>query len=179
MPKSPKIRRICLYGGPGAGKSTVAAWLFSALKKQHLNIELVQEYVKTWSYENRPPCSFDQVYLLAKQMRKEDIVLRNNVDLIVTDSPIFLSTCYARRYKAPCWRPLRDLSLEFDDSYKPLNIMLKRRKESYSKSGRWQTLDEAIAMDRFIAKSLRETSGYVEASCDDESAIMEIVEGYL
>lgn len=179
MAKSRKVRRICLYGGPGAGKSTAAAWLFASLKKKHLNIELVQEYVKTWSYENRPPTSFDQVYLLAKQMRKEDIVLRNNVDLIVTDSPLFLSTCYAKRYNAPCWRPLRDLSLEFDSTYRPLNIMLKRKEESYSRDGRWQTLDEAIAMDVFIAKALKDCGGYIEVPCDNETAIMEIVERHL
>jgi len=38
------IRRICLYGGPGVGKTVEAAKIFAGMKIQHQKIELVQEW---------------------------------------------------------------------------------------------------------------------------------------
>ena len=38
--------RINLLAGPGAGKSTMAAWLFSELKRRNISVEHVGEYVK-------------------------------------------------------------------------------------------------------------------------------------
>ena len=60
--------RICLYAGPGAGKSTTAAWLFSQLKMQDYDIELVTEYVKQWTYTKRLPVGFEQMLILANQL---------------------------------------------------------------------------------------------------------------
>ena len=37
---------INLIGGPGCGKSTIAAELFSRLKKMGVTCELVTEYIK-------------------------------------------------------------------------------------------------------------------------------------
>ena len=55
--------RISLFGGPGSGKSTTAARLFSELKERHYSVEHVSEYVKSWTYMNRKPKGFDQVYI--------------------------------------------------------------------------------------------------------------------
>jgi len=85
-----KIRRICLFGGPGCGKSTTAAYVYSQLKRLGCSVELIQEYVKAWAYEKREVTSFDQVYLLAKQIRMEDLALRNGVKFVVTDSPVYM-----------------------------------------------------------------------------------------
>ena len=37
---------VNLLGAPGSGKSTIAASIFSKLKFQNLNVELVSEYAK-------------------------------------------------------------------------------------------------------------------------------------
>ena len=44
------IRRINIYGGPGVGKSTLAASIFAFMKKRGDNVELVQEFVKQFAY---------------------------------------------------------------------------------------------------------------------------------
>lgn len=151
-----KIRRINLYSGPGASKSTSAAWLFSQLKIQHRKVELVQEVVKDWCYLGIKPSSFDQVFLLGAQSRKEEIVLRNGIELVVTDSPVFMSTCYAKKYGMLAWKELQAISLIFDSLYEPLDIFLSRDGIQYNKEGRYQSEQEAIEMDNFILNELEQ-----------------------
>lgn len=47
-----KIRRINLFAGPGAGKSTACAQLFSRMKLAGFNVEQVTEYVDHFSYKS-------------------------------------------------------------------------------------------------------------------------------
>lgn len=88
---------INLYGGPGTGKSTTAAWLFALLKARGINAEYVQEYVKQWAWEERQPVKYDQFYFFGKQSRKEYSLFKN-VDVIITDSPVSLSSYYAKLF---------------------------------------------------------------------------------
>ena len=48
------------------------------MKADGHELELVDEYVKSWAYEKREIHSFDQAYLFTQQLRKEHLVLRNN-----------------------------------------------------------------------------------------------------
>jgi tRNA uridine 5-carbamoylmethylation protein Kti12 len=85
---------LSLVSGPGVGKSTVAAKLFAALKCDHKSVELCTEYVKSWAWENRKPVDFDQFFFFGKQSRRE-CSLFGNVDLVVTDAPVLLTSYYA------------------------------------------------------------------------------------
>lgn len=88
-------------------------------------------------------------------MRKEDLLLRNGkVDIIVTDSPLFLSTCYAKKFQTPGWQSLISLTEEFDKVYPALHILLERGSKPYNTNGRYQTLNEAVQMDWFIKQAL-------------------------
>ena len=44
---------INIFGGPGVGKSTVAADLFVIMKKEGYSVELVTEYAKELTYEKK------------------------------------------------------------------------------------------------------------------------------
>jgi len=144
------IRRINLYGGPGCRKSTQAAYIYSQLKGKKLKVELVQEFVKTWAYEKREPSSFDQLYLFARQLRMEDIVLRNGVDYVITDSPIGLAVCYSQAGGFIQWPALTILAQEFERTYPSLNLFFDRDGTDYEAHGRYQTEDGAIKMDKLI-----------------------------
>lgn len=69
-----KTTIINLYGGPGAGKSTSAAFLYYLLKANGFNVELVREYVKDWAWEKRVITNYDQIYFLGKQVRRESLL---------------------------------------------------------------------------------------------------------
>lgn len=156
-----KIRRINLYAGPGVGKSTTSCDVFAKLKNivihKHMNvqIELVQEYIKGWAWEKREPKGFDQVYVCAKQMRREEIPLRNGVDAIITDSPLLLQCCYAKKYNVPCWNHLVQVTETFEKEYPSLHIFLERGNRPYVAKGRYQTENGAKELDTYILSALQ------------------------
>jgi len=144
------IRRINIMGGPGCGKSTAAAYVFSSLKKEGYSIEFVDEYVKSWAYEKRVISSFDQAYIFMQQLRKEYLVLNNDDGCIVTDSPLNVSICYAKQFGFKKWHCLQEIADEFEKEYPSINICLSRDDCEYKNSGRYQNIDEAIIMDNVI-----------------------------
>lgn len=139
------IRRICLYGASCSGKSTLAADLFSRLKKDGINAELVTEAIKYWAYEQRKATGFDQVSFLAKQIRREERFLKNGVDLIITDSPLLLSPFYAKIQGFECWEQLFLIADAFDRKYPSLNFFLNGDIKFNSK-GRYETKEERMQL---------------------------------
>lgn len=149
-----KTNIISLYGGPGAGKSTSAAYLYYLLKSEGANVELVREYVKDWAWEGRKIGTYDQIYFLGKQVRHESM-LYNKVNWIVTDSPILMNAYYASIYcTANLGSGIKAATLSFyrqamEDGHKHYNIILKRTKP-YIPDGRYQTEDQAKEIDKGI-----------------------------
>lgn len=151
---SNKIRRVNFYSGPGAGKSTLAARTFAELKIRGYDIEHIPEYIKTWAHEGRKPISYDQLYVFAKQLKAEDVILRN-VDLIVTDSPLLMNAAYSKLYNVPCTPHLIKLAQEFDREFQPINFFINRT-VPYVNKGRYQDNNVAIYFDSFLLDFLEE-----------------------
>lgn len=149
---------VNLYGGPGAGKSTSAAYLYYLLKKGGFNVELVREYVKDWAWEGRKITTNDQIYFLGKQVRRESM-LYGKVDWIITDSPIMMNLYYAQRYCSHVLAEgVRAASLSFyrqakEDGHRHIHVVLKRS-SPYIGEGRYQTADEALEIDEGIQRVL-------------------------
>ena len=144
---------VNLFGGPGVGKSTTAAGVFTLLKLHDVECELITEYAKDLVWEERHKTFFDQQYIFAKQNHRLWRV-HDKVDVVVTDCPLMLSPIYGERYKTG--------SLEFDknvekvvDTYNNLNIVLERTKK-YNQNGRNETEDEAREVDATIKRVLAE-----------------------
>ncbi len=148
--------RINMLGGPGAGKSSTSAWLFSELKALSKPIELVNEYIKKWVYINRKVEKWDQCYCWGKQQHAEFIFLNAGKN-IVTDSPVLLAPIYARIYYPLTNMDihLHELNQEYEQDYPSLNIFLNRNDKPYDKTGRWQTLDQAKEIDELIRIQIR------------------------
>ena len=61
---------VNLFGGPGCGKSTVAALLFGKLKQHGVNCEMALEYAKDKVWEESFKTLEDQIYIFGKQLHK-------------------------------------------------------------------------------------------------------------
>lgn len=147
---------INIFGGPGCGKSIAAADVYSDLSKLGHKVELVREYIKDWVWEGRKRFFLDQIYILSKQMRREQICL-GQVDFIVTDSPVWLSPFYEYKYGKHA-DTLFDVVKHYSDEihslgHKTMNFVLDRQGE-YVEAGRYQSRDEALLMDREIVNFL-------------------------
>lgn len=140
---------INLFSGPGTGKSSVAAHLFALMKWKGYKVEHVQEYIKAMVYEGRNSIFSDQIYIFGKQQRRQH-VLRDNVDWIVTDSPLMLSAVYAPKDYFPSFKRL---AFEVHQSYNNFNILLHRVKP-YHQYGRNQTEEEAREIDNRVLEVL-------------------------
>jgi thymidylate kinase len=166
------MRRINVFGGPGIGKSTVAAQLFARLKTRGFEVELVNEWIKAWAWQGIKPTGFDQLYNFAKQLRREEIVLRHG-GLVVSDAPLMMQLAYVRRYAAQdmLWlaADLSSIADSYEHRYPSLNIMLTRSKtRPYQQLGRFQNEHEAIELDNDIEKVLNaKLISYTRAYADE------------
>lgn len=164
--KNTKIRRVSFFSGPGTGKTTTSSDVFARLKNRiihnnlDIQIELVQEYIKSWAWEGRKPKGYDQFYVCAKQLRREEIPLRNGVDLVVTDSPLLLQCAYARKYNCPYWQNLVAITEHFEKEYPSLNIFLDRGDRPYVAKGRYESHEQAKEMDNYILGVLNLYANY-------------------
>jgi len=144
---------VCLYGGPGSGKSTTSARLFAELKTKGFNCEMNREYVKEWVWEGRAIKPGDQTYFFAKQARKERLYMDSGVDVIITDSPLILTHFYGMKYDI--FEQTANTSLVMlahhhavckHYGYKVEHFVLSRNKP-YNPNGRYQDEETAKSYD--------------------------------
>lgn len=148
MKELKKTLVINLYSGPGAGKSTLAAWIFAKLKQLEINVELVTEYAKDKVWEESYGILNNQIYMFSKQHHKLNRVL-GKVDVIITDSPIMMGVCYDLEDNLELKKLVYSEYLKMNN----LNYFLNRT-TNYEEIGRNQNLEEAIEMDKIIYQHL-------------------------
>ena len=142
-----KTMVINLIGGPGVGKSTVAALVFAKLKVAGKDAELITEFAKDCVWEERKETFKDQIYIFAKQEHRLHR-LNGKVDFVVTDSPLILNTYYGADNPE-----LVALTLSEFKKYWNVNFILKRNKP-YNPNGRNQTEEEAKEIDEILNNNL-------------------------
>lgn len=145
-------------GGPGLGKSTMAADIFAELKKKGVSCELVHEYAKAKVWEESLKILDNQVYVFGKQYNSMHR-LKDKVDCIITDAPLVNNILYNKSYEN-----LDNLVLECIDQFQNINIFLTRD-VVYQETGRIQKLKEAQEYDEKLKSILRDKSiDFVEIS---------------
>lgn len=147
---------INIFGGPGVGKSTVAASLFASMKKMGLSVELVTEVAKDFVWEDRATTLTIQPYITIKQFRNL-VRLKGKVDYVITDAPILLGCMYADRYAPtlPVSYKQFIVDLHRQELNPSINIVLRRSFE-YDQTGRYQTEEEAKELDADIMRVLND-----------------------
>ena len=164
---------INLFGSPGVGKSTGAAYVFSKLKMMGINAELVTEYAKDKVWEEAHAPFENQLYMLAKQYFRMTRC-ENKVDVIITDSPLLLSLLYNTNQER--------LGPEFDkltkrlfNGYNNLNFYINRTKP-YNSSGRLQTEEESKQLEKPLKNILKKNKVCCIEVTGDEKGYNDIVQ---
>jgi nicotinamide riboside kinase len=144
------MKVINIYSGPGTGKSVTAANIFTALKMQHKNCELVTEYAKELTYDESFHLMNNQIWIFANQQHRM-YRLKDKVDYLVTDAPLLNSIVYSG--KGEEHKPFHKFVLHEFNKYDNINIFIERETE-YRMEGRQQNLEEAIKVDNEVLRVL-------------------------
>ena len=170
---------INLYGGPGSGKSTVAAALFYFLKRKGYVAEIITEYAKEYAWKGEPITPAVQIDLLEKEFLR--IYRRlGKVQYIITDTPLHIAGYYA------CTMGLMDVTLWY---LRRLNNLVMNqihiplvRPKAYDSLGRFENEEEAIALDTKQIEFLKATgySGVIYSRQKiDEQSLLSLVDKIL
>jgi len=140
---------VNMFAGPGAGKSTCSAAVFSLLKMHDVNAELITEFAKDLTWEKRLRTLDNQYYIWGKQHHKMWRV-KDQVEVMITDSPLILGLIYGGP-RPDCFNEtiIESFKNEFDN----INYFLIRLKK-FNPKGRNQTEEESLNLDKEILHML-------------------------
>lgn len=148
-------RIINFFGGPGCGKSTLAAGLFYKLKLEGHSVEFVTEFAKDLTWASRGQALSNQYYVFAKQLNRL-LVVNNKVDIIITDSPLLLTNIYhnpsSAQYSTRFKYVVEDVFYSFNNTD---NFLVTSDYRRYDTNGRSQTVAQSQQIGERIDEYLR------------------------
>lgn len=152
--------------------STTALGLGYQLKILGYKVENITEWIKEEIFAENFNVTKDQVYIFAKQRRKQFILQDKSLDFIVTDCPLPLSSFYGHKYKTI--NPLLDelIFSEFN-KFNNLNFFLKRT-VPFEKEGRIET-EEQSNLDSTNMKTLLSEKGVDYIDIEDSEKTIQIL----
>lgn len=172
--KQSKTIIVNLYAGPGTGKSTAMAGIFSRLKLKGINCEMAPEFAKEKVWEESFKVLNNQIYVFGKQLHTVHRLL-DKVDVVITDSPLLLSLIYGHK-EIP---EFKNFVLAVYNQFNNINYFLNRIKE-FNPAGRMQNHEEAKELDQKILDMFRENGVEYKQhlSCEDtmDFIVDEIIE---
>ena len=154
---------INIFGGPGIGKSSIAAGVTYKIKKNHISCDQPYEFPKLLAWDDNHSAIQDQLYVLANQHRGI-VKSYGKVDYIVLDSPILLSLTYRNYYKRTEYpsslygESFDKMVLDTFNQYDNINIVLDRAEGVHNNDERYQNLEESKELDIVIENSLIENN---------------------
>ena len=156
---------VNLFGAPGAGKSTGAAYIFSQLKMRGVNAELVTEFAKDKVWEESKAVFNNQAYIFGKQYFRISRCA-DKVDVVITDSPLLLSLVYNN--DPVLGEEFNEVVRKVMNNYDCRNFYLVRTKD-YNPVGRFQTESESDAIaDEIQALLEKEKINYLISTGDKD-----------
>ena len=168
---------INIAGGPGTGKTTVAAELFSKLKEKGFEVENVSEFAKELVWEGRSEAFDDRLYMHGEQNHRL-MQMNGKLDFIITDSPLFLTSVYNAYYLKDKFPASYNKMIDTvtSETFKLYNnkVYLLQRNTSYKIVGRRENQKSALDIDKALVEYLKKNKiKYKTLSLDN--AVDEIV----
>lgn len=144
-----KTKIVNILGGPGVGKTLVAALVFGNMKLLGEKVEYVQEYAKKLVWLNDIDRLNDQYYVSCRQFSVLTSVV-GCVDYIITDGPL-LHGIYYNRNNADNMSNVEKTEKHIigcHNKFDNINIYIERNKKvKYETAGRIQTYNGAVKVD--------------------------------
>lgn len=168
---------INIAGGPGTGKTTVAAQLFYKLKEKGFEVENVSEFAKELVWEGRDEAFNDRLYMHSEQNHRL-MQMNGKLDYIITDSPLFLTSVYNNYYLKDKFpnsynKMIDQMTQETFNLYNNV-VFLLNRDTNYKVIGRREKINDAKKIDIDIKNYLKKNKiKYKEITL--ENAINEIL----
>lgn len=168
---------INIAGGPGTGKTTVAANLFSKLKEKGYEVENVSEFAKELVWEGREQAFGDRLYMHGEQNHRL-MQMNGKLDFIITDSPLFLTSVYNNYYLSDKFPASYNKMIDTvtSETFKLYNnkVYLLERKTSYKTIGRRENQKTALDIDKALQQYLKKNGiKYLQLSL--ENAVENII----
>lgn len=138
---------INLFGGPGAGKTTLAHGIVYEFRMHGIEADIATEYPKELIYDRINPASINQYTILAEQFKKIERVLRA-CTVVVCECPLLLCAEYDMG-KRHIFQMVKDYETYLKDTYKTstYNYFVDRI-VPYTTTNRVHTEKQAIDIDR-------------------------------
>lgn len=161
---------VNFFAGPGVGKSTTAASLFSHLKARDVNAELIMEHAKEWAWEKRP--IYCQAQIFGEQIARQERLRKAGLKVAVTDSPLVQSLVYTPTDYPTSWRTA---VVDLFNSFNNINFFIKRTKK-FNPAGRYHNLKESVEIDGETHRLLNELEiPFYEIEVIDIESILKLV----
>lgn len=157
-----------LFAGPGTGKSTLMAQIYSQLKILGIEAEMAPEFAKEKVWEESLKVLDDQIYVFGKQLHKMNRLM-GKVEVVICDSPLLFSIVYDQTGN----ETFAKLVAQQHGGFKNLNFWINRS-TTYVPQGRNQTEEEAKELDKVIREVLEKYDGNYEV-VEKDQAIFKIV----
>jgi hypothetical protein len=155
---------VNFFAGPGAGKSTMTARVFTMLKDKGVCVEQALEFAKELTWQKRHAEMRCQPHLFGEQLWRLESLRDTGVEVVLTDSPLLLQTAY----NTSCVPEFNALAAAIHRSHSTLNFFIERVKP-YDPRGRRQSQQSAIDMDRKIWNVLAEFGVEFETVTGDKA----------
>jgi len=148
---------IDLYGGPGAGKTTLSYYLVYRLKMAGIRAELVGEAAREHHiYDSAPgnvapPLLDNQVLLAGQQFERILRLQRHGFEAAVSDSPLVQGMLYCEGQ--PYYDHLKKAVRSLEKYFETYKVMIRPLPGSYDPESRLQrTEKEARALDAAVVR---------------------------
>ena len=151
---------INIAGGPGAGKSTLAAYLYYRLKRAGVRTELVgeaarEEHIYPGNPDRAPaPLLDNQVLVAGQQFERVLRLQRHGIEVAVSDSPIEQGLLYCADH--PYFEGLTKTVYEIAGYFETYNVFINPKPGCYDPESRVQRTEaEARAHDKTVRKLMK------------------------